>query len=331
MLRAGREGGKEGGEETVWAVRLPGSTRWAFMMVTTTLSMLDALICTCFSSVENSPASGARGGWGRKEEEEGGADEVLGDGEGVPVEGVEAGADGGLQVAELPAQQLLLRRRQAPNHALVVHQHHLERLHEPVVLVLLQRHVERVLGHREAHAVEVLGLPDDGLQLAAEVDHDHALVLAQDRRLELLHHHLLHLALPRLKQPVLELPHHPPHRHVVLGHELALLAGHHVGVGLEADDALLDAVEEGLGPRDGAGHRGLVLEGRGVRLVLLELALHQLHLLLVPPQNVRELVHHLPPTPRHLPPPTRSDPPTRGAGGAKRARAGWQGVGAAGR
>ena len=79
----------------------------------------------------------------------------------VPVEQREALVQRGAQLADPVAEQLRLDGRERVEHRLVRPEHGVERLDVGVVLVLLQRHVERRLRDGEAHPVEVLGLADE--------------------------------------------------------------------------------------------------------------------------------------------------------------------------
>mmetsp|Transcript_36345 Transcript_36345/g.86018 ORF Transcript_36345/g.86018 Transcript_36345/m.86018 type:complete len:501 (-) Transcript_36345:1586-3088(-) len=202
----------------------------------------------------------------------GAALEVLLDRQRVPVQRIEPEPDRRFQVLELVVEELLLRGGQRADHRVVVRQHHFQRLRVRVVLLLLESDVEGVLRDGEAHAVQVASLADHSLEVARKVDVDHVVVrvFGEDGRFEVLDHRVLDPCLPAFEQPVFKLADHAADEDVVLGHELALVASHHVLVRLEADDRLLDPEEERLGPCDSACDWRLVLEGRGVLAVLLE-------------------------------------------------------------
>ena len=215
----------------------------------------------------------------------------LGDRKRVPVEEREPLVERPAQRADLLLQQLGLDSRERVENRLVRREHRVERLDVRVVLVLLQRHVERRLGHGEAHPIQVLGLADEHRELLVEVDDDAALgVGREDVLLQAVHRAPIDRLLPLVEFAFFVVADGLGDPDELLGNGLALLALEHLVVErLELGNRLPDAQEERVRPVDRARQRRLVLRERRVLLPIGEEPVHMVQLGLVLREDVGRL------------------------------------------
>eukprot|EP00968_Pinguiococcus_pyrenoidosus_P001317 scaffold58_cov256-Pinguiococcus_pyrenoidosus.AAC.12 len=239
--------------------------------------------------------------------------DVVGNALGRPVQRRKAVRDVAAELGELLPEQRALHGAEGLQQLVI----RLEDLIEPpdavVVLFLLQRHQQRALRDREAHAVQVLALANDLGELRREVHavrrHRHANlgdgvghafvgahallrlhrrpgVRLQDGLLELLHHDVLGALLPvgeELAHVGVRLAREAK---VALLHLLAEAGMQQALVLLEPQDRLLGALVQVPSPLDGAGDLGEVAVGLAGRAAHLPEVSDVVQLLLVLQQDV---------------------------------------------
>mmetsp|Transcript_82349 Transcript_82349/g.197498 ORF Transcript_82349/g.197498 Transcript_82349/m.197498 type:complete len:250 (-) Transcript_82349:2167-2916(-) len=182
-------------------------------------------------------------------------DEVL-DAQGVPIQGRQARTQALVQFQDLLPQQLLLHRRQVTHRRVVGVDQQVQLLHELLVLILLEGNVQnRVRQLEAAQLVQVLGLPNQELQLLREVHlvRSSARVLDQHVVLQARHGQLHGGGLPRFEEGLLILQDLLAQLHVLLAGLLSFWKLQQLRHRLEGKDGPLGAVEDAPSPQDGPG------------------------------------------------------------------------------